>query len=97
MSKIADNQQWTMPEMTQKNFRVLLPGKIAATVMLLSAQSGQDCFAVARQFYDSSLYSELERESSKYWWLSPSQLETAYSAIRPTREAERNAELTTCR
>ena len=79
--------------MTQKNFRVLLPGKIAATVMLLSAQSGQDCFAVARQFYDSSLYSELERESSKYWWLSPSQLETAYSAIRPTREAERNAEL----
>ena len=81
-----------MPEMTQKNFRVLLPGKIAATVMLLSAQSGQDCFAVARQFYDSSLYSELERESSKYWWLSPSQLETAYSAIRPTREAERNSD-----
>jgi hypothetical protein len=84
---MANNQQWTMPEMTQKNFRVLLPGKIAETVMLLSAQSGQDCFAVAKQFYDSPLYSELERESSKYWWLSPSQLETAYSTSSQTRQS----------
>lgn len=31
-----DETQWSMPEMTQKNFRVLLPGKIARTVMILS-------------------------------------------------------------
>ena len=66
--------QWSMPEMTQKNFRVLLPGKIARTVMILSAAQSRDSFEVAKQFYDSPVYAELERESSKYWWMSPEQL-----------------------
>ena len=63
--------QWRMPEMTQKNFRVLLPGKIARTVMILSAAQSRDSF---EQFYDSPVYAELEREESKYWWMSPEQL-----------------------
>lgn len=73
------DEQWSMPEITQKNFRVLLPGKIAAAVMLSAARSGEDAFLVAKQFYDSPIYAELERESSKCWWLSPEQLERGYA------------------
>ena len=66
-----------MPEITQDNFRILLPGKIAKAVFLASEHSGEDCFEVAKRFYASPVYHELERESSKYWWLSPEQLESA--------------------
>ena len=71
-------EKWSMPEITQKNFRILLPGKIASAVMIASSRFGRDCFDVAKQFYDSPIYAELERESSKCWWMSPSQLERGY-------------------
>lgn len=74
-------ENWTMPEITQKNFRILLPGKIASAVMIASERLGRDCFEVAKQFYDSPVYAELERESSKYWWMSPSQLERGYESV----------------
>jgi len=74
-------EKWSMPEITQKNFRILLPGKIAAAVMIASSRFGRDCFEVAKQFYDSSLYAELERESSKCWWMSPTQLEQSYERL----------------
>jgi len=73
--------RWSMPEMTQKNFRILLPGKIASAVMIASSRFDRDCFDVAKQFYDSPLYAELERESSKCWWMSPSQLEQGYERV----------------
>ena len=70
-----------MPEITQDNFRILLPGKIAKAVFLAAEHSGEDCFEVAKRFYASPVYHELERESSKYWWLSPEQLESAMELI----------------
>ena len=73
--------QWKMPEITQKNFRVLLPGKIASAVMIAASRFGRDCFDVAKQFYDSPIYAELERESSKYWWMSPDQIEQGYERV----------------
>ena len=66
-----------MPEITQDNFRILLPGKIAKAVFLASEHSGEDCFEVATRLYASASYHELERESSKYWGLSPEQIESA--------------------
>ena len=42
---------------------------------------GEDCFAVVRQFYDSPVYAELERESSKYWWMSLEQIELGYGRV----------------
>lgn len=72
---------WSMPEINQRNFRILLPGKIAAAVMIASSRFGRDCFLVAKQFYDSPVYAELEREASKYWWMSPEQLEIAYEQV----------------
>lgn len=63
-----------IPEITQDNFRILLPGKIAKAVLLSAQHTGEDCFDVAKRFYVSSTYRELERESSKYWWFSPEQL-----------------------
>ena len=71
-------ETWKMPEITQRNFRILLPSKIASAVMIVSSRFGRDCFAVAKQFYDSPVYAELERESSKYWWMSPEQIEQGY-------------------
>ena len=70
-----------MPEMTQRNFRILLPSKIASAVMIVSSRFGRDCFAVAKQFYDSPVYAELERESSKYWWMSLEQIELGYGRV----------------
>ena len=67
-----------MEEITQSNFRILLPRKIVQTVMLLSQETGRDAFDVAREFYASQVYRNLERERTKYWWLSPEQLEEAY-------------------
>jgi len=74
-------EKWSMPEITQKNFRILLPGKIAAAVMIASSRFGRDCFDVAKRFYDSPLYAELEREGSKCWWMSPTQLEHGYERV----------------
>ena len=75
------SDQWKMPEITQKNFRALLPGKIASAVMIASSRFGRDCFDVAKQFYDSPIYAELEREASKYWWMSPDQIEQGYERV----------------
>ena len=72
------DEQWSMPEITQENFRVLLPAKIAEAILIISSHTGEDCFSAVKEFYDSPVYSKLEREGSKYWWMSPSQLAEVY-------------------
>ena len=63
-----------MPEITQKNFRGLLPGKISAVVMLLAEELKCSPKEALLEFYSSPTYRELEQESSKRWWESPRQL-----------------------
>ena len=51
------DEQWSMPEITQENFRVLLPAKIAEAILIISSHTGEDCFSAAKEFYDSPVYS----------------------------------------
>ena len=69
-----------MPEVSQENFRALLPGKIARIILLACESTGRPPEDEFRQFYSSDTYRELERESSKYWWMSPEQLAEIYLA-----------------
>ena len=59
---------------TQANIRSILPGKIANVAVLLSERKGISGMEVLRMFYFSDVYTKLEREETKYWWLSPEQL-----------------------
>jgi hypothetical protein len=59
---------------TQANIRSILPGKIANVAVLLSARKGISGMDALRMFYFSDVYTKLEREETKYWWLSPEQL-----------------------
>ena len=59
---------------TQANIRSILPGKIANVAALLSERKGVSGMDALRMFYFSDVYTKLEREETKYWWLSPEQL-----------------------
>ena len=59
---------------TQANIRSILPGKIANVSALLSERKGISGMEALRMFYFSDVYTKLEREETKYWWLSPEQL-----------------------
>jgi hypothetical protein len=63
-----------MTDITQENFRMLLPGKIAAIVEKRRAERGGSPKEALLAFYRSSLYRELENEATKRWWESPAQL-----------------------
>ncbi|MDR1923188.1 MAG: hypothetical protein LBQ66_02345 [Planctomycetaceae bacterium] len=68
-----------LPEITQQNFRILLPGKIAAVVEKIQEAKNCSDKAALLEFYNSELYQELEIEATKRWWESPAQL---YSELR---------------
>ena len=59
---------------TQDNLRSVLPGKIVRTVSLLAERSGIPNMEALRKFYHSETYRNLEREETKYWWMSPQQV-----------------------
>ncbi len=59
---------------TQQNIRSILPGKVVKTVSLLARHLGVPNMTALRMFYGSETYRQLEREESKYWWMSPGQL-----------------------
>ena len=59
---------------TQANLRSILPGKIANVAVLLSERKGISGMDALRMFYFSDVYTKLEREETRYWWLSPEQL-----------------------
>ncbi|MHC6203607.1 hypothetical protein ACYULU_10480 [Breznakiellaceae bacterium SP9] len=59
---------------TQENFRLLLPGKIAVIVEMRMEEDPCTAKEALLEFYHSKLYHELENEKTKWWWLSPLQL-----------------------
>lgn len=67
-----------MPEITQDNFRILIPGKIARVVSLIQQQDGGTVIEAMLKFYNSKTYSLLERERTKTWYMSAWQLFQEY-------------------
>ncbi|MDR1899529.1 MAG: hypothetical protein LBQ55_05940 [Treponema sp.] len=63
-----------MTDITQENFRLLLPGKIAAIVEKRREERHCSSKEALLAFYRSALYRELENEQTKRWWESPAQL-----------------------
>ncbi len=59
---------------TQENIRSILPGKIVRIVGLMSQELGIPNMEALRRFYRSDTYRSLEREETKFWWMSPEQL-----------------------
>jgi hypothetical protein len=63
-----------MSDISQENFRMLLPGKIAALVEKRMEERRCSAKEALLAFYHSALYRELEDEQTKRWWESPMQL-----------------------
>ncbi|MDR1453998.1 MAG: hypothetical protein LBJ25_08520 [Candidatus Margulisbacteria bacterium] len=63
-----------MPEITQENFRSLLPGKIAMVAAKLAENQNCTHQEALLKFYYSAVYRDLEREETKTWRESPLQL-----------------------
>ena len=59
---------------TQQNIRLILPGKVSRTVMIIAARDKKPALQSLKEFYLSPVYARLEQEESKYWWMSPDQL-----------------------
>ena len=60
-----------IPEITDRNLYLLLPGKVAAVVEQYIADNGVSILDCLRKFYNSSTYSNLEKEQTKLWHLGP--------------------------
>jgi len=60
-----------IPEITDKNLYLLLPGKVAAVVEQYVEDNGVSILDGLRKFYNSSTYRKLEKEQTKLWHLGP--------------------------
>lgn len=60
-----------IPEITQKNLYLLLPGKVSAVVEQYVNNNSVSMLDALRLFYQSETYRELEQEHTKLWHLGP--------------------------
>jgi hypothetical protein len=60
-----------IPEITDKNLYLLLPGKVSAVVEQYVQNHGGSLLDGLRKFYYSSTYRKLEKEQTKLWHLGP--------------------------
>lgn len=60
-----------IPEITDKNMFLLLPGKVSAVVGRYVDESEVNLLDGLRKFYNSTTYKKLEREQTKMWHLGP--------------------------
>jgi len=60
-----------IPEITQENLYLLLPGKVAAVVEMFSKNHNVSHHDALTRFYQSQTYKNLEKESTKFWWMGP--------------------------
>lgn len=60
-----------IPDITDKNLYLLLPGKVAAVVKLYVEEHHVPMLEGLRQFYNSKTYHLLEKERTKLWHLGP--------------------------
>ncbi len=60
-----------IPEITDKNLYLLLPGKVAAVVEQYVKDHHVPMIDGLRKFYESKTYHDLEQEQTKLWHLGP--------------------------
>lgn len=60
----------TQPKITQDNVHLLLPSKVAQLAdRLLQNGVANDMATAINIVYSSPVYTKLEQEKTKYWWL----------------------------
>ena len=60
----------TQPKITQDNVHLLLPSKVAQLAdRLLQNGVANDMATALNIVYSSPVYTKLEQEKTKYWWL----------------------------
>ncbi|MBP5311632.1 MAG: hypothetical protein J6112_02225 [Clostridia bacterium] len=64
--------------MEQKKFEAILILLVPQIVSIIAEKHGCDELAAARSFYESTLYSLLEKEETKLWHLSAAALFDLY-------------------
>lgn len=82
-----------IPKITQNNVRTLLPAKIAQLVDIISKQEGTPQREALSIFYKSKTYASLEREETKFWWMSPLQLYKTYCLEREEIASSESVEI----
>lgn len=60
-----------IPEITNKNLYLLLPGKVTGFVGEYKRTHSVDGLETLRMFYRSNTYRELEEETTKLWHYGP--------------------------
>lgn len=60
-----------IPEITDRNLYLLLPGKVSAIVGKYVDENSISLLDGLRAFYNSMTYKNLEREQTKMWHLGP--------------------------
>ena len=72
------------PKITQDNVHLLLPNKVAQLAdRLLQNGEANDMVTALSMVYSSPVYTNLERERSKYWWLG---INTLYQDIKQSMQ-----------
>ena len=67
---LAEISKMRQPKITQENVYLLLPNKVAQIADRLMRNGYTSDIATALQrVYSSKVYSKLEQEQTKYWWL----------------------------
>ena len=67
-----------LPRITQQNFRILLPGKIAKASAMIADYCHCTEIEALMRFYRSKTYASIEKEATKFWWMSALQLFREY-------------------
>jgi hypothetical protein len=60
-----------IPEITNQNLYLLLPGKVSLFTDIYVAKHGGTMLDALRMFYHSNTYRELEQEETKLWHYGP--------------------------
>ena len=71
-----------IPEITNDNVHLLIPGKAAHFARIYVEQNGGTVLDALHAFYSSKVYRELEDESTKLWHLGPVALYEEFTAVK---------------
>jgi hypothetical protein len=60
-----------IPEITNANLYLLLPGKVADVAMRVAQHDKIPALEALRHFYASNTYKQMEKEETKIWHMGP--------------------------
>ncbi|OPJ62554.1 hypothetical protein [Clostridium oryzae] len=68
-----------LPEITQENVHIFIPLKVAKVTEMIAKEYNISWKKAMIDFYESKVYSILEREESKLWYEGPTYIFMAYN------------------